>query len=55
MDTNQHIDYWLKSAAHDLEAAGSLFQNHKYDWCLFIGQKNNFQRLRSYINGCCHR
>lgn len=37
MDTNQHIDYWLKSAAHDLEVAEALFQNQKYDWCLFIG------------------
>ncbi|MBI5187357.1 MAG: HEPN domain-containing protein [Nitrospinae bacterium] len=37
MDINQQVDYWLKSAAHDLEAAESLFQNQKYDWCLFIG------------------
>lgn len=37
MDKNQHIEYWLTSAAHDLDAAETLFQNQKYDWCLFIG------------------
>ncbi len=36
MDTKQNIDYWLKSAAHDLEVAETLFQSKKYDWCLFI-------------------
>ncbi|MEK6590568.1 MAG: hypothetical protein AABZ11_07805 [Nitrospinota bacterium] len=50
MDIKQHIDYWLKSAAHDMEVAEALFQNQRYDWFLFIGhapenlQKNNFQR-----------
>ncbi|MEW5767120.1 MAG: HEPN domain-containing protein [bacterium] len=33
----RYIEYWLSSAAHDLEAAETLFQNKKYDWCLFIG------------------
>ena len=32
----KHIDYWLNSASHDLDAAETLFQNEKYDWCLFI-------------------
>lgn len=36
MDIKQNIDYWLKSAAHDMEVAETLFQNQKYDWCLFI-------------------
>ena len=31
-----HIDYWLNSANHDLDVAETLFQNEKYDWCLFI-------------------
>lgn len=53
MTSNEHIDYWLKSADHDLEVAETLFQNQKYDWCLFIGQKDNYQKLRSYINGWC--
>jgi len=37
MNKKQHIEYWLISAAHDLEAAETLFQNQKYDWCLFVG------------------
>ncbi len=37
MTKDEHIDYWLKSAEHDLSAAESLFQAKKYDWCLFIG------------------
>src|SRR6056297_2829913 len=30
------VDYWINSANHDLEVAETLFQNGKYDWCLFI-------------------
>lgn len=37
MTKDEHIDYWLKSAEHDLKAAVSLFKSKKYDWCLFIG------------------
>lgn len=37
MNVQEHVDYWLISAAHDLEVAEILFQNQKYDWCLFIG------------------
>ncbi|MEK6765630.1 MAG: HEPN domain-containing protein [Planctomycetota bacterium] len=37
MNIKQNIDYWLKSASHDMEVAETLFQNRKYDWCLFIG------------------
>ena len=37
MERTQQINYWLKSASHDMEAAETLFQNQKYDWCLFIG------------------
>ena len=37
MNTKEHVEYWLKSAAHDMEVADTLFQNQKYDWCLFIG------------------
>lgn len=37
MDTKQHIEYWLRSAAHDMDAAETLYKNEKYDWCLFIG------------------
>lgn len=37
MDKKQHIEYWLNSAAHDLDVAETLFENEKYDWSLFIG------------------
>lgn len=37
MTKAEHIQYWLDGAAHDLDAAESLFQSEKYDWCLFIG------------------
>lgn len=31
-----HLTYWIESSNHDLEVAETLFQNKKYDWCLFI-------------------
>jgi len=37
MDKQQHIDYWLKTAQHDLESALSIFSSGRYDWALFIG------------------
>lgn len=37
MEQSEHIGYWLKSAAHDLESAETLFQHQRYDWCLFLG------------------
>jgi len=36
MTTEQHINYWLESAEHDLDTAQTLFDSGKYDWCLFI-------------------
>ncbi|MEW5693227.1 MAG: HEPN domain-containing protein [Candidatus Hydrogenedentota bacterium] len=32
----EEIEYWLKSAEHDLETAESLFEKERYDWCLFL-------------------
>ena len=32
----RQIDYWIESAKHDLDVAETLFQNEKYDWCLFL-------------------
>lgn len=37
MTIDEHINYWLDSAAHDLDTAEHLFKSGKYDWCLFIG------------------
>ncbi|MCF8130485.1 MAG: HEPN domain-containing protein [Deltaproteobacteria bacterium] len=36
MKKRDHIEYWVKSADSDLEAAEALFESAKYDWCLFI-------------------
>ncbi len=37
MKSEEHIQFWLEGAAHDLDAAESLFAAGKYDWCLFLG------------------
>lgn len=37
MTIKEHINYWLKSAEHDLSTAETLFKTKRYDWCLFIG------------------
>lgn len=37
MNIEEHIDYWLQSAEHDLDTAEALFATGKYDWCLFLG------------------
>ncbi len=31
------IDYWLKTAEHDFEAAQAMFRSKYYTWCLFLG------------------
>lgn len=36
MTKQDHINYWLTTAEHDLEVAESLFSSAKYDYCLFI-------------------
>lgn len=37
MTKDEHIQYWLESAEHDLETSNTLFEVDKYDWSLFIG------------------
>ena len=37
MKIEEHIQYWVESADHDLDSAESLFAAGKYDWSLFIG------------------
>ncbi len=37
MKIDEHINYRLNSADHDIDAADSLFLAGKYDWCLFSG------------------
>lgn len=54
MDIKQNIDYWLKSAAHDMEVSESLFKNQKYDWCLFIGHLVIEKVLKAFYVSCKH-
>ncbi len=42
------MEYWIQSAAHDFDVAESLFQNEKYDWCLFIAHLV----LEKILKGC---
>jgi HEPN domain-containing protein len=37
MDPDDHINYWIESARHDLDTAETLFASEKFDWCLFLG------------------
>jgi HEPN domain-containing protein len=32
----EHIEYWIKTAEHDLDTAKGLLDIKHYDWCLFI-------------------
>lgn len=36
-EQKSQIEYWVKSAKHDLLAADTLFESKRYDWCLFLG------------------
>ncbi|MDL1956053.1 MAG: HEPN domain-containing protein [Candidatus Desulfofervidus auxilii] len=49
MKKEEHINYWLKSAEHDLEVAETLFQNEKFDWCLFIAHLVLEKTLKAYF------
>ncbi len=49
MNIQEHVDYWLELAAHDIEAAESLFSSAKYDWCLFIGHLVVEKTLKAYF------
>ncbi|MFP3910896.1 MAG: HEPN domain-containing protein [Desulfobacteraceae bacterium] len=44
----KHVRYWIDSADHDLDVAESLFDNEKYDWCLFIAHLV----LEKVLKGC---
>ncbi len=37
MDIEKQVDYWKKSAEHDLDTAKSLIKEKKFDWALFLG------------------
>lgn len=48
----RHVRYWIDSAEHDLEVAESLFENEKYDWCLFIAHLVLEKTLKSCYIKC---
>ncbi len=37
MKKADYINHWLRSSDHDLEVAETLYENEKYDYCLFLG------------------
>lgn len=37
MKIEEHIQFWMDSAADDLDTAETLFSAEKFDWCLFLG------------------
>jgi HEPN domain-containing protein len=44
----KHVKYWIESAEHDFDVVESLFENGKYDWCLFIAHLV----LEKLLKGC---
>ncbi len=54
IDVKKHIEYWLKTAKHDLEVADTLFETGKYDWCLFVAHlvlEKTFKALFVKVHG----
>ena len=49
MELQEHISYWLKSAAHDLETAETLFETKRYDWSLFLGHLVIEKTLKAFF------
>lgn len=49
MTKEEHIKYWLDGAEHDLEAAESLFESGKFDWCLFLAHLVLEKALKAYF------
>ncbi|HLP57808.1 MAG TPA: HEPN domain-containing protein [Candidatus Deferrimicrobium sp.] len=37
MDVKTQVEYWIKSAEHDMDTAESLIKEKKFDWALFMG------------------
>jgi HEPN domain-containing protein len=37
MDKQEHIQFWIATAKHDLDAMRRIFESRNYDWALFIG------------------
>ncbi|GJQ63102.1 MAG: DNA-binding protein [Melioribacteraceae bacterium] len=52
MTKEEHINYWLGSAEHDLETVESLLSAEKYDWSLFIGHLVLEKSLKALFVAC---
>ena len=37
MTKEEHIQYWLTTAQHDMESASSMVDSKHFDWSLFVG------------------
>ena len=37
MTKEEHIQYWLTTAQHDMESASGMLSSGHYDWALFVG------------------
>lgn len=37
MTKEEHIEYWLTTAQHDMESASSMLDSKHFDWSLFVG------------------
>ena len=48
MKIEDHIQYWMDSAADDLNTAEKLFSVEKFDWCLFLGHLVLDKTLKSH-------
>ncbi len=49
MERSDLIQYWLTSAAHDLESAETLFEYKRFDWCLFLGHLVIEKTLKAFF------
>ena len=52
MKIEEHIQFWIDGADHDLDTAEGLFSAEKFDWCLFLGHLVLEKALKAhYIQG----
>lgn len=51
MTKEEHVQYWVESARHDLDSAKSIFNSGKYDWCLFVGHLSLEKILKALFVG----
>jgi HEPN domain-containing protein len=49
MDFQQQIDYWLESSKEDLDAAVTLFNNHKFRHALFFAHLAVEKILKAHV------